>query len=142
MIIQNKVKTKSKKIIGRGYGSGKGSHTASRGNKGQKSRAGSHIPRFFEGGQNSLIHRLPYLKGEVVYKEKIDIINIDFLDKYFNENAKIDIEVLKDRGFVRSAKVKILARGDIKKPLEIISKNITFSTKAYDKIIKAKGKIS
>ncbi|MCL4392913.1 50S ribosomal protein L15 [Patescibacteria group bacterium] len=142
MIIQNKVKTKSKKIIGRGYGSGKGSHTASRGNKGQKSRAGSHIPRFFEGGQNSLIHRLPYLKGEVRHREKIDVINLDFLDKYFDENAKIDIEILKDKGFVKSSNVKILARGDIKKPLEIISKNITFSAKAYDKIIKAKGKIS
>ena len=142
MIIQNKVTAKRKKIIGRGYGSGKGSHTASRGSKGQKSRAGSHIPRFFEGGQNSLIHRLPHLRGFKRTRNDRDVLNVDFLDKYFKENDKIDISILKERGFVRTSSVKILAKGDISKSIEISSKNITFSSKAYDKIIKAKGKIS
>ena len=142
MIIKNKVTQKSKKIIGRGYGSGKGSHTATRGNKGQKSRAGSHVPKFFEGGQNSLIHSIPYLKGFERTRDKIDVLNVDFLDKYFKDNDKIDINMLKKRGFVKRDKVKILAFGDIKKSLEISSVNITFSHKAYDKIIKAKGKIN
>ncbi|MDA1333452.1 MAG: uL15 family ribosomal protein, partial [Bacteroidetes bacterium] len=43
--------TKSRKRIGRGEGSGRGGHSATRGNNGQKSRAGASIPVWFEGGQ-------------------------------------------------------------------------------------------
>ena len=37
----------AKKRLGRGYGSGKGGHTSSRGQKGQKSRTDVHV--LFEG---------------------------------------------------------------------------------------------
>ncbi|QEK39784.1 50S ribosomal protein L15 [Candidatus Sneabacter namystus] len=50
--------SKSSKLkVGRGIGSGKGK-TCGRGVKGQKARSGVSI-RFFEGGQTSLIKRLP-----------------------------------------------------------------------------------
>lgn len=52
----------SKKRVGRGVGSGKGK-TSGRGTKGQKSRTGYKIPRLFEGGQTSIIARLPKAKG-------------------------------------------------------------------------------
>lgn len=59
-----KIKTKSKKRLGRGYGSGKGGHTSSRGQKGQKVRGKIHP--LFEGQKNkkSLIQRLPLLRGK------------------------------------------------------------------------------
>ena len=51
--------TKSnRKRVGRGIGSGNGK-TAGRGHKGQKSRSGGSIPRWFEGGQMPLQQRLP-----------------------------------------------------------------------------------
>ena len=51
--------TKSnRKRLGRGSGSGNGK-TAGRGHKGQKSRSGGSIPRWFEGGQMPLQQRLP-----------------------------------------------------------------------------------
>lgn len=55
---------KSKKRLGRGYGSGKGGHTSSRGQKGQKSRTSVGI--MFEGMKmkKSLIKRLPFQRGK------------------------------------------------------------------------------
>jgi len=46
------------KRVGRGQGSGMGK-TATRGNKGQKSRSGYKIKRGFEGGQQPIHRRLP-----------------------------------------------------------------------------------
>jgi large subunit ribosomal protein L15 len=59
-----KIKTKSKKRVGRGYGSMRGGHTSGRGQKGQKSRSGYTQPRpGFEGGQMPLSRRLPKYRG-------------------------------------------------------------------------------
>ncbi|MDP7385527.1 MAG: 50S ribosomal protein L15, partial [Nitrospinota bacterium] len=44
--------------VGRGPGSGRGK-TAGRGHKGQKSRSGSGVRPWFEGGQMPLYRRLP-----------------------------------------------------------------------------------
>lgn len=52
---------KSKKRLGRGHGSGK-VKTSGRGTKGQKARGG--VPPGFEGGQLSIIKRLPLLRGK------------------------------------------------------------------------------
>jgi large subunit ribosomal protein L15 len=49
---------KNRKRVGRGQGSGMGK-TATRGNKGQKSRSGYKIKRGFEGGQQPIHRRLP-----------------------------------------------------------------------------------
>ena len=56
--------TRAKKRLGRGYGSGKGGHTASRGTKGQRSRGSSKVPVWFEGGQLPMVRRLPMLRGK------------------------------------------------------------------------------
>ena len=59
-----KTVAKGKKRLGRGYGSGKGGHTSSRGQKGQKAR--THIGIMFEGMKmkKSLIKRLPFQRGK------------------------------------------------------------------------------
>ena len=49
---------KNRKRIGRGIGSGTGK-TCGKGQKGQKSRSGSDIHPWFEGGQMPLQRRLP-----------------------------------------------------------------------------------
>jgi len=57
----SKLVKRSKKRLGRGHGSGK-VKTAGRGTKGQNAR--DHMPLGFEGGQLSLIKRLPFLRGK------------------------------------------------------------------------------
>lgn len=51
-----------KKRVGRGIAAGQGK-TAGRGTKGQRARTGFKLPRRFEGGQSSLIMRLPKKRG-------------------------------------------------------------------------------
>lgn len=71
MIKLPKIKTKSKKRLGRGIGSGKGGHTSSRGQKGQKSRGSINI--LFEGMKmkKSLIKRLPLQRGKGKFKSRV-----------------------------------------------------------------------
>ncbi|MRJ03387.1 MAG: 50S ribosomal protein L15 [Epsilonproteobacteria bacterium] len=67
--------TKKRKRVGRGQGSGRGK-TATRGQKGQKSRAGYREKRGFEGGQQPLQRRLP----KVGFNSKVEkpyVINVD-----------------------------------------------------------------
>jgi large subunit ribosomal protein L15 len=65
-----KIVAKSKKRLGRGMGSGKGSHTSSRGQKGQKSRG--TIGVLFEGMKmrKSYLKRLPLLRGKGKFHAK------------------------------------------------------------------------
>lgn len=60
----------AKKRLGRGYGSGKGGHTSSRGQKGQKSRTKIHI--LFEGlkVKKSTLKKFPLLRGKGKFKAK------------------------------------------------------------------------
>ncbi len=67
-----KVVTKSKKRVGRGVGSGKGSHTVGRGQKGQKSMGDIHV--LFEGlkTKKSFLKRLPLQRGKGKFKTRVD----------------------------------------------------------------------
>jgi large subunit ribosomal protein L15 len=71
--------TKNRKIVGRGQGSGMGK-TATRGNKGQKSRTGYKRKRNFEGGQQPLARRLPKI-GFTSRVVKPFSINVDSYTK-------------------------------------------------------------
>jgi len=72
--------TQSRKRVGRGQGSGMGK-TATRGQKGQKSRTGYKRKRNFEGGQQPLARRLPKIgffsrtiKPYVINVERVTVI--------------------------------------------------------------------
>jgi large subunit ribosomal protein L15 len=70
-----------KKVVGRGNASGKG-RTSTRGHKGSKARAGGTIKLGFEGGQLSLIRRLPKFgfKNEP-HRVKYESLNVDAVDR-------------------------------------------------------------
>lgn len=70
MIRLPKVIKRSKKRVGRGVGSGKGSHTSGRGQKGQKSRG--KVGVLFEGMKmkKSLLKRLPLMRGKGKFHPK------------------------------------------------------------------------
>ena len=139
-----KTTTKSKKRVGRGYGSGKGGHTVGRGQKGQKAR--SKIGLLFEGTKmrKSLIRRMPMHRGKKRFKSlksKPIIVNVKYLN-IFEKNKKVTLESLIKKGLVdKEAKkvgVKILGDGELKKPLTV---ELPVSKGAAAKIKEAGGKI-
>lgn len=126
---------------GRGIAAGKGK-TAGRGTKGQRARAGRGIKPYFEGGQLPLVRRLPHLRGFTnIFREEFDVVNLDTLDAKFEANTVITPESMAEHGMVKKASpVKVLARGDLKKPFEISAH--AFSEKAKEKIASAGGHIT
>ncbi len=109
--------------VGRGHGSGRGK-TAGRGTKGQKSRAGSSIPAWFEGGQTPLHVRTPKLHG---FKNRFRVeyagVNVGRLSEAA-AGTLITPDVLEHDGLVRSSKtkrlpLKILGGGDAPKGVTI-----------------------
>lgn len=125
--------------VGRGHGSGKGK-TAGRGTKGQKSRAGSAIPAWFEGGQTPLHIRTPKLhgfrnRGRVAYAA----VNLAALSEA-EAGTLITPDVLVHDGLLRNSKtkampVKILGNGDAPKGVTIHAH--AFSRSALDKLAAA-----
>jgi large subunit ribosomal protein L15 len=125
--------------VGRGHGSGKGK-TAGRGTKGQKSRAGSSIPAWFEGGQTPLHVRTPKLhgfrnRGRVAYAP----VNLTQLTDA-EAGTLITPDVLVHDGLLRRSKskslpVKILGVGEAPKGVTIHAH--AFSRSALEKLAAA-----
>ncbi len=140
-----KISTRSKKRVGRGFGSGKGGHTSGRGQKGQKSRG--KIPMTMEGTKikKSLLKRLPLRRGKGKFKPispKPLIVNIKYLN-LFKKDEEVTLESLIKKGVVdskqaKTAGVKILGDGEIKIALKV---RVPSSKGAAKKIIKAGGQI-
>lgn len=128
------------KRVGRGNGSGHGG-TSCRGHKGQRSRAGSKIKPWFEGGQMPLQRRLPKRGFTNIFKKEFQIINLKDLEKV-KGSKPLTPETLFESGVIskRSLPVKVLGAGEIKKAIEISAH--AFSAAAKEKIEKAGGKVT
>lgn len=133
---------KSQKRVGRGYGTGKGGHTSGRGTKGQKSRVGSKIPLWFEGGQLPLIKRLPMMRGKGKLKVLTPVaeVNLSTLNKM--KADVISLETLKLEKVIdrRFTKAKIISSGQITRALTI--QGVAVSASARTLIEKAGGTIT
>ncbi|MCD6500202.1 MAG: 50S ribosomal protein L15 [Deltaproteobacteria bacterium] len=123
--------------VGRGPGSNWGK-TSGKGQKGQRSRSGSGIRRGFEGGQMPLLRRLPKRGFINIFREPVAAVSLARLNVF--DGGEVGIEDLKAKGIVpnKAARVKVLANGDLKKPLTI--RVHAFSKAALEKIEKAGGK--
>lgn len=112
MQLNNLVKTvdKSAKRLGRGLASGKGK-TAGRGTKGQKSRSGHNIPRRMEGGQTSMIQRLPKVRGFNSRFEKPLVLQLLKIEEKFNEGETVSIKTLIEKGMLKNDKSKVKVIG-------------------------------
>ncbi len=137
--------TKARKRIGRGQGSGHGG-TSTRGHKGQKSRAGSSVPAWFEGGQMPLTRRLPKYGFHNPARVEYSPVNVSRLAELV-ESGKIDPatsitpSVLAKLGlFQERDKVKILGNGDLSVALQISAH--AFSASAKEKIEAAGGSVT
>ncbi len=120
--------THAKKRVGRGQGSGMGK-TATRGNKGQKSRTGYKRKRNFEGGQQPLAKRLPKI-GFHSRLVKPYVINVDRI-KAVAELDEITIESIKSVHKLGKAVTKVKLVGSSAKDLasKIKDENVTTTGK-------------
>jgi large subunit ribosomal protein L15 len=135
------ITTTASKRLGRGYGSGKGGHTASRGQKGQKSRRGAKVPLRFEGGNLPLIKRLPMMRGKGRLKPvgtRVEITLTD-LDRMTQDNITMDTLKLSKILPKNSSSVKVIATGTLTRPVTITG--IRVSKTAREIIEKAGGQV-
>lgn len=139
-LLQQLITTKSKsaKRLGRGIGSGKGGHTSSRGQKGQRSRGGAKIPLWFEGGQLPLIKRLPMLRGKGRLKSVRPTAEVTLTEIQKMKAEIISLETLKAEKIIdkRFKKAKIIATGKIDRKVTIEG---VLATAGAQKAIEALG---
>jgi len=125
------------KRIGRGIGSGMGG-TSTKGHKGQLARTGGTVRRGFEGGQTPLSRRLPKFGfTNIAFANNFEIVNLSDLAKV---SGTADAASLYAAGLVKkNARVKLLAKGELKKAVNV--KVHAISAKAKEAIEKAGGKV-
>jgi large subunit ribosomal protein L15 len=125
--------------LGMGEGSGTG-QTATRGQKGQRSRSGDGKLVGFEGGQTPLIRRIPkrgFTNG--AFKVTYQVVSLETLERVFKNKTEIGLEDLRVHRLVKGRKlIKILGDGELKRKLAVTAH--AFSASAKDKIEKAGGK--
>lgn len=130
---------KKRKRVGRGPGSGHGK-TATRGHKGQKSRAGVGKGAGFEGGQMPMQRRLPK-RGFKNFPFKLDfaIVNLRDIAK-LETSDEITPDFLVKNGLIKKVLdgVKVLGNGDVSRSVTV--KAHAFSESAKKKIVAAGGK--
>lgn len=121
---------------GRGSGSGHGKN-ACRGRKGALHRSGRTTRPGFEGGQMSLIRRLPKRGFNSKFGKDFDIVNLESLNR-FHANSVVGPAELKAAGLIGShlGTVKILGGGKLIKVLTIKAHKVSDSAK---KAIEAAG---
>ena len=131
--------TENKKRVGRGKGSGMGNQ-ATKGHDGQKGRSGKPHPYAgFEGGQMRLIRLIPKRGFTSPHRVVYSVVNLSALE-IFEANTEVTPALMMEKGLVKKLNrpVKILARGEISKPLTVKANHFSESAKA--KIEKAGGK--
>ncbi len=108
-----------RKRVGCGPGSGHGS-TSCRGIKGQKSRSGSSIPAWFEGGQMPLQRRVPKRGFTNIFRVERHIVNVRDLER-FEPGSEVNVETLLDAGLIPNLKrpVKLLGDGELTRALKV-----------------------
>ena len=130
---------KKKRRVGRGPGSGSGT-TASRGNKGARSRAGGGMGAWFEGGQMPLYRRVP--KKGFYSRNRVEnqCVNLSMFER-FDAGEAITPEYLASKGLVsgRNPRVKILGNGEISGAFKVHVHAVSQS--AREKIEAAGGSI-
>ena len=135
-----------RKRVGRGEGSGTGK-TSGRGQKGWGSRSGAKRRANFEGGQNPIHMRMRKLRGPHMkksmpfepFRTQTQAVNLGDLEARFESGANVTLEALHAKGLGnrKGVPVKILAKGELTKPLTVAAHG--FSATARERIEAAGG---
>lgn len=122
---------KKSKRIGRGQGSGKGG-TSTRGHKGAQSRSGYSKKLGYEGGQMSLVRRVPKWGFTNFNRKEYKGINLDIIQRIADKEGVTVItpEVLVKSGYTsKNDRIKILGRGELKAKMEITAHGFSATAK-------------
>lgn len=143
--VRTSKKNKKARRVGRG---GKRGKTSGRGTKGQKARAG----RKLRPEMRDVIKKIPKLRGhgknraKTINSSKVKAVpvNLEVLDKAFNDGDVVNIDTLLEKGVVetisgKKPRVKILAKGELSKKLVI--ENLEISQKAKELVEKQGGEV-
>lgn len=116
---------KKRKIVGRGPGSGNGCKSG-RGNKGQKSRSGGAIPKWFEGGQMPLQRRVIKRGFKNINRKEYQVVNLGQLQELhkkerINSQDLVTRELLYELNIlkIKERPFKVLAKGILSRPINI-----------------------
>jgi large subunit ribosomal protein L15 len=139
---------KARTRVGRGIAAGQGK-TAGRGTKGQRSRAGSSIPAWFEGGQTPIHIRVPKLHGfRNKFRVEYAVVNVGQISAYAEAGRlgtvkppTVNAETLAQAGLIRGddKPLKVLGQGDVSVKLFVAAD--AFSASAKSKIEAAGGNV-
>jgi large subunit ribosomal protein L15 len=130
---------KARKRVGRGEGSGTGK-TAGRGQKGAGSRSGAKDRPRFEGGQMPIHMRMRKLRGPTKkmsmpfepFRTHTQAVNIKDLEARFDSGAEVTLDALREKGLGtrKGIPVKVLAKGEVTKPLTVHAHKFSKSARA------------
>ena len=131
--------TTAPKRLGRGIGSGLGK-TSGKGHKGAKARSGGGKRPGFEGGQITLIRRLPKRGFTNKFRTEYVAINVDRLE-IFEDGMTVGPVELIQYGIIKKIEdgVKIMGDGELTKKLTVQA--MKFTATAKEKIEAAGGKV-
>jgi len=130
--------TKRRKRIGRGQGSGHGG-TSTKGHKGLKARTGGKVHPRREGGQTSLIRRIPKRGFTNLSRVEYQVVNVRDLVRV---EGDVSPETLKAAGLIGTTNkpVKVLGVGEIERAASVTAH--AFSKSAPAKIEAAGGSVN
>ncbi len=130
---------KKPKRVGRGPGSGHGK-TATRGEKGQKSRSGFSQKPGFEGGQMPLHRRIPKRGFTNKFAKQYAVLNVGELNK-LEDGASVTPEFLIEKRVIKKSLdgLRVLGKGELTRKLSVRAHH--FSESAKKKIEEAGGSI-
>jgi len=137
---------KARKRVGRGHGSGTGK-TSGRGHKGAGARSGSKDRPGFEGGQMPIHMRMRKLRGPhmkksmpfEMFRTHTQAVNLLDLEARFEKGDEVTVEAMRAKGLGtrKDVAIKVLAKGEITKPLTVHAH--AFSASAREAIEAAGG---
>ena len=135
----NKGARHTKKILGRGQGSGLGK-TSGKGHKGQNARSGGGVAIGFEGGQTPIYKTLPKRGFTNINRLEYAVVNLSDLNR-FEAGTTVTPELLKQAGIIKKTLdgVKVLGNGKHEKKLNVTCNKISKTAQAA--IEKAGGKV-
>jgi large subunit ribosomal protein L15 len=132
---------RNRKRVGRGAGSGWGK-TASRGQKGQKSRSGGGVRPGFEGGQQPLQIRIP----KFGFRSRIGMVTGEVRTSELNgiEGDEITLQKLIAANVIRRdiRRVRIMLSGDVTRAVKISGDGIKVTKGALAAIEGAGGSVA